>query len=198
MKVHLTPSIINKHQDIFIGLVDLKIPELNLTLLGKTDLILGTPYPNKTIHVVCKKSRTNKHFNGLIVEIPENLEHFTLITRWSLDNELVASHTVNFKIADRDYEVATQDPVMWYATGDKSQEDRWPCEYQTPCLFTPRFEVLFNNDSCSKKGDFYDHFENGRLIARTENYLLPSIKLSHLYGLYNPHLDKMPDIESSI
>lgn len=198
MIVHLTPCILNRYLDVNVSLVDIEIPELNLTLVGNVDASVGNPYPNKSIHVAYQMGKTRKALNGLIVEIPEHLDCFSLITRWLLDNELLASHTVNFKIADRDYNAATQDPVLWYATGDNSQEDRWPCEQQNPCYFMPRFEVLFSGDTCSKTGDFSDYFENGRLVARTENYLIPTIKLSHLYGLYNPHLDRMPDVKNPI
>lgn len=193
MKVHLTPSIINRYHDVTVQLIDLHFPELNLTLKEGVDVVVCTPYPNKTI-LVARGKKGRKALNGIIVDLTDDVSNFTMIARWSIDAERVVTHKVNFEIVDKEYDIATQDPVMWYATGDKTQEDRWPCEFKTPCNFNPRMKVLFNEIDSSKEGDFKDHYENSWLITRVENYKLPSIKSSHLYGRYNPHIDRMPNI----
>jgi hypothetical protein len=140
MKVHLIPSIFNKYHDVTTELLDITFPELNLTLKRGEELNVGRPYPNKMISIAHISGQ--KALNGFIVDIPDKFNQFSMITRWILDAEIIATHRVNFTITDRDFDIATQDPVMWYATGDNSQDDRWPCEHQIPCQFAPRFGKL--------------------------------------------------------
>ncbi len=196
MKVHLTPSIYNQYSDVHVELIDLEFPELNLVLKQGIDVVACTPYPNKRINVVRRK-KGRKAINGFFVDIPEDMKTFTLKTRWSVDAERILVHTVNYNLIDSDYDFATQDPTMWYATYDGSQESRMPCDGITPCNYNARMEVVFNAKETRKQGDFVDSYQDSMLVSRVENYPLPTIKGSHLFGKYNSHLARMPSVDDS-
>ena len=198
MKVHLTPSIFNKFSDVNISLLSITFPELDLTLSYGIDVHVGTPHPNKNIFVVFRKPNKLhpvRHVNGILIEVPEHIKTFSAITRWVVDGKLV-THCVNYTLADNEYDIATDDPVMWYATSEGTQKDRWPCKHETPSLFKPRFEVIIDAGKSSKVGDIKDEYnKDGFLVSRIENYLLPTIKMSHLYSDYNSSKKRMPNIK---
>lgn len=196
MKVHLTPSIFNKYSNINVELIDLEFPELDLVLKSGVEVVASTPYPNKCITVVRRK-KGRKAINGIFIDIPIGMKKFTLNTRWSVDAERILLHTVIYNLIDSDYDFATQDPTMWYSTFDGSQENRMPCDGIIPCHFTARMEIAFDENETSKQGDYVDCYNDNMLISRIENYPLPTIKESNLFGKYNPHLERMPSMDDS-
>ncbi|WP_299496380.1 DUF6012 family protein [uncultured Shewanella sp.] len=196
MKVHLIPSIFNEYSNVDVELIDLSFPELDLVLKQGIDVVVGRPYPNKCIDVVRRKEG-RKAINGILVEIPNHIKSFTLVTRWSVDAERVLTHTVNYNLIDSDYDFASQDPTLWYATCDGSQENRMPVNSTIPCNFNARMRIIFNEKNTNKEGNFIDEYQGNMLVSRIENYPLPTIKEAHLYGRYNLHLKRMPNINDA-
>lgn len=96
MLIHITPRLYRPLEVGFVGQCSLKqvrIPELDLVLLGGEHLRTGTPWPNK--HYYCggpKSSR--KQLFGFLVETRGNVDSLTVICEWELDYWEGKSQTV--------------------------------------------------------------------------------------------------------
>lgn len=156
-------------------LVDIEIPELGLTLLGGEDVTTRKPYPNKRYFVACRK-KGRKAVNGILIESPIFLKEYTVTSRWSWeDNEVQASHVVKHVVLDSDFDMTSDDMLMWYGTS--KWEARWPewAKDLAPANVSPCMEIAL----CSKKGGEYEdeyHSITGHIMKRTEIFKLPTIE----------------------
>ncbi|WP_394222704.1 DUF6012 family protein [Alteromonas gracilis] len=181
MLLHLIPKIINKYAYVTVSLVDITIPEFNLTLRGGIDIITRKPYPNKAHHVVCRKVG-RKAINGIFIETGKKHSNFSVETRWSLDAEQVITHRVNYTVLDSDYDCISDDPLNWTKTREGNFKCRTPerlAKY-SPLESKVAMEVLFEGNSSPKKCFYTDTFENGLLIKRVEESHIPTIEYDRL------------------
>lgn len=111
MLIHLTPRYYNKYSDVLVDLIDVTIPELNLTLKSGVDLKVTTPFTNKLYNVVCRK-KGRKAVNGIFIKTDKPLSDFTVITRWVVDAE-VSTHQVHYHVMDSDFDAVTTEKIMW-------------------------------------------------------------------------------------
>jgi hypothetical protein len=196
MLVHVTPRIRNPYSDIEVSLLNIEIPEINRVLHDGVDLTIGKPYPNKTL-IVVRQKKGRKAINGIFLNIPDNLNKFTMRTHWRLDEKRIITHTVNYRILDRNNDFSSDDPVLWYATGDKKHKSAFPDDNITPCHFHAHMTVAFRNKDTSREGDVTDQYKGDWLLKRTENYPLPSLPRDRIFCEYNMHLDRMPQPEDA-
>lgn len=179
--MHIIPKIVNSYSDVDIRLVDIHIPELDLTLREGIELTVRKPYPNKTHHVACRKVGS-KAINGLLIRTDVSLDKFTVITRWSLDDERIVTHVVNYTLLDNDYNCISDDPLNWTGTGDGTFEDRFPKHLAnySPLEIQVAMQVLLDGGNTFKKSSFDDEFEEGVLVKREEHVRLHTIRSDRL------------------
>ncbi len=180
MLLHLVPQIMNRYRDIELSLIDVTIPELNLTLNAGTDLVVRKPYPNKSYHVACRKVG-RKAMQGLLLELSNTIQTFTVITSWNVKAALwekTLTHQVNYTIADTDFDVVSDDHTYLYAC--KDFESRWLTDFREapPVKTQPRMDVL----SCEyhKRGEsvsIKDEYDDVVMVKRVEDITIPTIEL---------------------
>ncbi|WP_255653935.1 DUF6012 family protein [Arsenophonus apicola] len=71
MLLHLSPRYYLRYSDVQLDLIDVSVPELNLTLKGGVDIVARTPYPNKCYQIACRK-KGRKAINGIFIETDKN------------------------------------------------------------------------------------------------------------------------------
>ena len=196
MLIHVTPRIINKYRDLNVKLIDVEIPEINCLLKEGSDLTVGKPYPNK-MYTVIRKKVGRKAINGIFLDIPDTLDDFTVITRWKIDNEHIVSHQVKYEIKDKQHDFSSDDPVLWYATGDGKFESAWTSDDKTPCNYHPHMTVQYKSQDDSREGEVFDEYQGDWLVSRREIYPLPSLPRDRIFCEYNMHLDRMPQPEDA-
>tara|TARA_Y100001949_G_scaffold21781_1_gene15408 strand:+ start:93 stop:734 length:642 start_codon:yes stop_codon:yes gene_type:complete len=182
MLLHLIPKIINKYANVSVSLVDITIPELDLTLRGNIDVTTRKPYPNKTHHVACRKAG-RKAINGIFVETGKFIFSFSVVTRWSLNAQQVITHRVNYNVLDSDYNCISDDPLNWTKTREGNFECRTPerLSNYSPLESKVAMEVLYEGNSSPKKCFYTDTFENGLLIERVEESHIHTIEFDRLH-----------------
>lgn len=184
MIYHVIPKIFNTFVDADINLIDVSVPEMYLHLQSNRDIIARKPRPNKCYSVACRK-KGRKAINGILLE-HERLNKFTVTTRWALNADIVLEHIVNFQILDDDFECVSADPTKWYATRG-GYSSRCPERHQNavPCKLQPRMDVAKKSQrDYGREGDIKDFYQNGILVKRIENYSVPTIEQSRLFGDY--------------
>ncbi|HAG9068329.1 TPA: hypothetical protein F6T45_18890 [Escherichia coli] len=189
MLIHLTPRFFLQYSDIEVDLVDVTIPELEMTLKNGVDLMLKTPYPNKCYKVACRK-KGRKAINGILIETHEPLENFTVITRWSVTGvdgdttSSISTHTTHFHVSDSDYDAITECQMLWndfYNTPYRSRktfiQEEWIPAKDQPRMST--FEEDFRE--CERSSQCYNHINHNSLIVeRSEYYIVPTVERERL------------------
>lgn len=195
MLLHLVPQIVNKYSDVVVSLIDVQIPELNVTLKADIDLVVRKPFPNKTYLVACRKIG-RKAIHGLYIDVDKQLEHFSVITRWAVNATRVVTHKVNYTVADTDYDAISDDHTMLYA--QSNFESRWLTDFKIdpPVNTQPRMDVLFCEHH--KRGGnvlLKDDHINGFLVQRVEDITIPTIEIERLTerGMFS---NRMPALEN--
>ena len=181
MLMHLIPKIVNGYADVDTALVDIHVPELDLTLREGKEVMVKKPYPNKTHHVVCRKVG-RKAINGIFIRTDMAIDKFSVVTRWLINAERVVKHVVNYTLLDNDYNCISDDPLNWSRTREGEFECRAPQHLKpyTPLESTVCMQVLFEGDSTFKKYGFRDTFEDGMLVIREEELRLHTIRYERL------------------
>ncbi|MEZ8372786.1 DUF6012 family protein [Vibrio cyclitrophicus] len=194
MLLHLVPKILNRYQGVDVSLVDVQIPEINLTLKAEVDLVVRKPFPNKCYFVACRKVG-RKAICGLYLDVDKQLESFSVITRWEFNAEQILTHEVNYKVADTDYDAISDDHTMLYAQSDF--ESRWITDLESnpPVNTQPRMDVLlYEHHSRGENVSLQDDYLDGILVKRVENITIPTIETERLTkrGMLP---NRMPDLE---
>lgn len=135
MLIHLIPSIDVSIYPEFdnVELIDVCIPELNLTLNNGSELTTGCPYPNKNYLVARRVSNIKKWGvkidrkarEGFLIETPVFIKSFSVTIRWlgkvdgEIDNPLIIdeqnsklggvilTHKTNFTVSDSKFDVVS-------------------------------------------------------------------------------------------
>lgn len=183
MLLHLIPKIMNRYLDVQVELIDVQIPELNVTLTGGEHLVVRKPFPNKSYYVACRKVG-RKAMRGFLIETDKQLRQFTVITRWNAKSELwkpetekVLTHKVNYTVADSDFDVISDDHTFYYA--QSNFESRWLTDFSiAPPVYTePRMDFLY----CEyhKRGEHVavdDRYDEVVMVNRVEDITVPTIE----------------------
>jgi len=112
--LHITPKIWCPFSTFrTVELIDLKIEPLGLHLRD-SELVARRPCPNKLIAVACRR-QGRAALNGILIETPRPSEDkFTCITRWAILGEFLATHRVDYRLLDDDYDAASDDMTLWH------------------------------------------------------------------------------------
>ncbi|EGR0437968.1 hypothetical protein FDE29_13795 [Vibrio parahaemolyticus] len=187
MLLHLVPQIMNRYSNVELELIDVQIPELNVTLTGGKDLVVRKPFPNKSYHVACRKVG-RKAVHGLYLEVDKQLTNFSVITRWQAkcanwtdEQEKALIHRVNYTVADTDFDVISDDHTMQYAQFEF--ESRWLTDFRIdpPVNTKPRMDLLI----CEyhKRGEnisLKDEYKDVVMVNRVEDITIPTIEKERL------------------
>ncbi|MFN1619679.1 DUF6012 family protein [Vibrio rotiferianus] len=183
MLLHLVPQIMNRYSNVELELIDVQIPELNVTLTGGKELVVRKPFPNKSYHVACRKVG-RKAVHGLFLEVDKQLTNFSVITRWKAKCAIfinTLTHRVNYTVADTDFDVISDDHTMQYAQFEF--ESRWLTDFRIdpPVNTQPRMDLLI----CEyhKRGEnisLKDEYKDVVMVNRVEDITLPTIEKERL------------------
>jgi len=99
MFIHIVPCILATEP---CSLLDLTINELDLTLKGGTDLALCQIYRNRQYLVACRRD-VEWGAEGILINSPQTVREFTVVTRWAVADKHVATHRVRYLVPD-DYD----------------------------------------------------------------------------------------------
>lgn len=112
MLIHVSPKIIQLSAYVDVELIDVSIPELDLVLRNNEEITTRKPYPNKCYHVACRKVG-RKAINGLLIESDKHLDSFSVITRWKIQGERIATHTAEFNVVDKEHSLVSDNMILW-------------------------------------------------------------------------------------
>lgn len=197
MIIHISPRIYDKLFHSATQLVDIVIPELNITLKNDIDVVVRKPYPNKAYLVACRKSgqKNQKAIDGIFIKTDSNIDKFSVLTRWTTNHHQIIEHHVHFTILDHEFDFYTDDPVHWYATGCDKFESRWPGEFIEPVYLHPRMENIHLADKKSTLSTVIDTTDGRYLIRRIETMDIPSIHPDRLFSEYAG--DRIPSLKDA-
>lgn len=111
MLIHLTPRYYSKYSDVQVDVIDVEIPEFKLLLKANIDVVIRTPFRNKNYKVVCRK-KGRKAVNGIIIEINDIVQNFTVITRWAVNGE-ISRHETYYHVNDNEFDSVTEENFLW-------------------------------------------------------------------------------------
>lgn len=113
MLIHFCPRLLTPAGfDLPCELIDIRIKEFDLHLLGGRDVVARHPLPDKRYHVACRKSGC-KAVNGLLVDVEKHVPLFTVDTRWSIDAEVVLRHRVEYVVLDAEHDAVSDYMLLW-------------------------------------------------------------------------------------
>lgn len=209
MLIHIVPSIYLGHDDQLQAcyLSDLTINELGLKLFGEKDLGTRRPYPNKQFHVACRK-KGQKAMNGILIDAAKLLRSFTVETRWivswgMIDYPATLLHRCTYNVLDSDFDAVTGWMPLWYcAMGPTLGEwsSRWPegSGELIPMRAMPRMDLWDAvNGGLERQGDVNDVVRNGKVIKRTETFLMPTVEPERLNS-YSARSHRIPGLDLAI
>lgn len=175
MHLHLAPKIYAPNVSVAPQLVDVRIPEIDLYLEAGLQLRTSKPYPNKG-YIVASKKEERSASNGLVVQTPEFLSEFSVITRWCAYSNLTLTHVVQYEIIDDEFDAVTDLHTAY------NYHKRWSY-YDAPVATQPRMDLLTNNKKHQrgKANCIEDEYSfDGVLVKRTEKQRIHTIKFSDL------------------
>ncbi|MGK7247395.1 DUF6012 family protein [Buttiauxella agrestis] len=183
MLIHLTPRYYLKYSDVQVDIIDVTIPELNLVLKQGSDITIRTPFSNKNYKVACRK-KGSKAINGIFIETDEDLQDFTVITRWAV-NGAISRHTSHYHLSDSDFDAVTEEDFLWngffntpYRARCKEMEEIGiPAKRQSSM-------ITLSGDFNSNDDDnywVYNEFDGDGIIrVRTEYIKIPTVERERL------------------
>lgn len=179
MLIHIRPRCLSPYPNV--ALVDLRIQELDLHLIGGTDLDSRRPYPNKRYVVACRKVG-RKAIDGILVETAKPVSAFTVEARWALEAEHVATHTVRYEVLDQDFDAVSDHMLLWGATSASlgGWTNRWPETVKGPQVYAaPVLKILAgaHEPLAEQKQLLRTLNPSGTLVAaQQERFILPSLE----------------------
>lgn len=198
MLIHLSPRLyVGGVPPDLCALLDLRIDALDLHLRNGKELVVRKPYPNKDYLVACRKTG-QKAINGIFVESPESLSSFTLVARWAMGAETVATHQVQYVVLDTDFDAVTDNMMLWNGLIGDSQDfqSRLPEELVgcAPVKWQPRMDL---HPELGRAGEVVDTIsEEGIITERKEVFSLPTVERERLLGKFASTL-RLPALEDA-
>ena len=175
MLLHLSPMFITNTFNVHPELHKVSIPEIDLDLIGGVDVIARQPHPNKRYYTGCRKVG-RKAIDGMLVEVPEQLTYFTLVSTWVIASNLpMATHIVHYTLADNDFPFASDNLMLW---GERRHDSTKEWSY---ALGQPRMVMLPENYRAREVRDI--HFirnEVGLVETCVESITIPTLPLTTL------------------
>lgn len=196
MLIHATPRFYTCEQSgPNVELVDLRIDELGVFLQGGKDLTTRRPYPNKRYVVACRKVG-QKAIDGILFETGAQIPAYTVVTRWAIHAEFIATHRVHYVVLDNDFESVTDNMVLWHAMSEGlgGWRSRWPEAHKdsVPASSQPRMQL---SQEPQRSGPVEVRVTSPGSYERVETFPLPTVERERL--LSRRINDRIPSIESA-
>ena len=177
MLIHIRPRLFSGYRNV--SLIDLKIEPFGLHLVGGRDLKIGRPYPNKQYAVACRK-QGHKAMDGILLETKSFVNEMSTTARWAIEAELCVTHSVDYKVLDREFDAASDNMVLWHACCKElgGWTNRFP-PVTWGFVTEPMMEIdpgAF--DDRRKREDVVDKSDN--IVSRDEVFSMPTIEPERL------------------
>jgi hypothetical protein len=222
MLLHIRPRIYcpfgdeaNRH--LAVKLVELTLEPPGLYLRDGIELASGRPYPNKGYIVACRRQRSRKAIDGILIETDRPEGDLICTAKWAIDAELVVTHRVQYRLLDQDFDAATDDATLWGAwlpSNGKDWPGPWPDRQPAwaralaglavdPCMqirSLPENERLeADREEAKHQKQLTDMLdEHGIIIERREIFPMPTVERERLTDpRFNQTLHmRLPQIEA--
>jgi hypothetical protein len=193
MLLHIRPRLFSGYRNV--SLIDLKIEPFGLHLVGGRDLKIGRPYPNKRYAVACRK-QGHKAMDGILIETKSFVKEMSTTARWAIEAELCVTHSVDYKILDREFDAASDNMVLWHACCKElgGWSNRFPpgVWMSVPVVTEPAMEVDPGPfDDRRKREDVVDKSDN--IVSRHEVFSMPTIEPERI--LHTDLNERIPGME---
>ena len=197
MLIHLIPRMYACRTNEPCALIDVTCAELGLVLNGDKDLAARRPYPNKNYLVACRKVG-QKAMQGILIEAPQFVRDFTVVTRWAVADKHIATHRVRYLVLDDDYDTVSENMMLWSAIhGDSRWAARYPDDYKgfSHVDVQPSMRVRPRVQKKNDAADILD--EQGFIRERSETFLMHTIERERLHQHYCSVNEHTPSIEAA-
>ncbi|HDQ4465220.1 TPA: hypothetical protein P9G65_005533 [Pseudomonas aeruginosa] len=176
MLIHICPRLMMPVGfELPCALIDVRVQEFGLHLIGDREVVARQPYANKRYYVACRKTG-RKAINGLLIEVPGHVPLFTVVTRWSIAAEVVLRHRVNYVVLDDQFEAVTDEPMLWGMAGRVPdflmRETGAKATSQGLAFPTAEFDFETNIAAMARL--------HGLQIETSERFLLPTLRARYL------------------
>ena len=191
MLLHLSPMFITKTFNVKPELHKVSIPEIDLDLIGGVDVIARQPHRNKGYYTGCRKVG-RKAIDGILVEVPEQLTYFTLVSTWIIASNLpMVTHIVDYTLADNDFPFASDNLMLW---GERRHDSTKEWSYS---LGQPRMVMLPEHYRAREVRDIrFIRGEAGLVETCIESITIPTLPLTTLDDsrYFNERLPLLTDV----
>lgn len=201
MFLHLVPRIYSPYSNVVVNLIDVQVPELGLILRNGIDLTTGRPYPNKR-YLVARLKEGRKALDGFVVETENELDCFTVKSRWAINADRIIEHVAIHPILDKELDMVSQSVMLWFGSADDGGQQyakRWPAGpnfEHSPLTLTPAMEVTGKLETKRVLSSVVDREVGGFLTKRTETLPLVTVESSRLMSMYRKH--RYPQLKDAI
>lgn len=176
MLLHIVPKILMPSRNSEVDLVDIRIPELGVSL-DLSQVKTCKPYPNPKFLVACARAE-RRSVDGLLFQVDAMLPVFSVLTRWRArvphhPRWINVLHEAHHTLLDAELDCVSQSPMHWMETSNKpsrcpqdftfSHVEAAPVMGLQPSLLKSRLDTLT------------DVYENGILVHRKETLALPTV-----------------------
>jgi hypothetical protein len=180
-----------------VALIDVRVPELDLTLREGTDLVARQPYVNKRYWVAMRR-QGRLALQGLRIETPTHLDSFTVETRWAINAGVLAIHRVSHIVLDAEFDAVSDHLLLWHRLSDGASgmwSRRWPdCYGDRPAVDVQPGMTLSPSTRERALPVTYTRTHPGEIIC-CETLHMHTLERDRL--LPRPHLDRLPPPESA-
>jgi hypothetical protein len=221
MLLHIRPRIycpfVDKaNHQLAVKLVELTLEPLGIYLRDGIELATGRPYPNKGYIVACRRQRSRKASDGILIETDRPTGDLIYTAKWAVDAELVVTHRIQYRLLDQDFDAATDAATLWCAWSAFNGKD-WPGPWPDrrpawvrglvdlavePCMQirspTENERLEADREKASHQNQLTDTLdEDGIIIERREIFSMPTIERERLTDpRFNQTLNmRLPQIE---
>ena len=180
-----------------IEILELSIPEFSLRLVGGRDLTARRPHADRNYLVACRKMG-RKAVNGILINTGDHqVEDFTVLVRWAIDAEFVATHEIRYKITDRELAFASDDLLLWSAFPPAIGRwaDRTPPYARNSSPMSGMVLMLLTEEEDHDR-HVVDRRERGLIVERKQKFLMPTIELERFVSC--KLRDTYPGLEQAI
>lgn len=179
MLLHIRPSFFSK--SFAARLLFLLVQPWGLCLYDGKEITTRKPYRNTHYFVACRK-KGQKAIDGLLIETPEQVRSFWTIAHWLANGADVVTHRVNYEIIDDDFPAASDDSLLWHATGEESGNwtQRIPAHMTAPAMAYRPCATLRKEDFLSLENVRDEVLNESIIVERIQNLQMPTIERERL------------------
>lgn len=173
-------------------LIDVTVLETGLELRGGREIVARTPWPNKHWMVVGRKG--NPPTDGLLIDVGDDHDAYTVRTRWEIGEETVA-HELRVVVADRRHDVVAAHSTLWSIYGSPTW--RWdsvklPWMQDVGTMRLDAFMPELAHGELETLRGAQDTVSNGMVTYRHETLDAPSVERERYDWIVAQHAHRGP------